>query len=211
VGKLGVRTSNTGADLRGSVTSSLGWTALSASNYYYSVEIFSSDQREGGGGELQDWIPIIVAAIAATAALIGYFVNSSISRRSELIRHYADALAEVEKYRQLPFTFHRLHDSTRETRKELAKMMGENQAALAFYRRSLQLGSPAVGMAYARLVDKIREKNSIYREEALSSPPVCNDIDIEIGRPYNYDVKDELDECVTLMRRELRLFKWSRK
>ena len=156
---------------------------------------------------MKDWIPIIVAAIAATAALIGYFVNSAISRRSELTRHYADALAEVEKYRQLPFTFHRRHDSTSQTRAELAKMIGDNQAALAFYRRSLQLGSPAVGMAYARLVDKIREKNSTYRKEALSSPPVSSDIDIEIGRPYSFDIKDELDECIRLMRRELKLFK----
>lgn len=160
---------------------------------------------------MQAWIPIIVAAIAAAAALIGYFVNSSISRRSELIRHYADALAEVEKYRQLPLTFHRFHDSTRETRKELARTMGENQTALAFYRRSLQLSSPAVGMAYARLVDKIREKNSTFRREALSSPPTSNDIDIEVGRPYNHDVKDELDECVNLMRRNLRFLKWPTK
>jgi CDP-diglyceride synthetase len=33
---------------------------------------------------LQGWISIIVAAIAAAAALIGYFVNSAINRRSEL-------------------------------------------------------------------------------------------------------------------------------
>lgn len=111
----------------------------------------------------------------------------------------------------MPFTFHRLHDAESGTRKELANMMGENQAALAFYRRSLQLSSPAVGMAYARLVDKIREKNSNFRKEALSSPPIRNDIDIEIGTPYKYDVKYELDECVELMRRELKLFKWPKR
>ena len=157
---------------------------------------------------MKDWIPVIVAAIAAVAALTGYLVNGAISRRSELTRHYADALAEFEKYRQLPFTFHRRHDSTSQTRAELANMMGENQAALAFYRRSLQLGSPSVGLAYARLVDKIREKNSAYRMQALSSPSVQHDVDIEIGRRYTYDIKDELDECVKLMRRELKLFKW---
>lgn len=160
---------------------------------------------------MKDWIPIIVAVIAAAVALIGYLVNGAINRRSELTRHYAAALAEVEKYRQLPFTFHRRHDSTSETRAELANMMGENQAALAFYRRSLQLGSPAVGLAYARLVDKIREKNSIFRMQALSSRPVRHDIDIEIGRRYTYDIKDELDECVKLMRRELKLFKWPKR
>jgi hypothetical protein len=85
-------------------------------------------------------------------------INGSINRRFELNRHFSDALVEVERYRQLPFTFHRRHDSTSQTRAELANMIGENQAAIAFYRRSLQLGSPAVGLAYGRLVDKIREK-----------------------------------------------------
>jgi hypothetical protein len=83
---------------------------LSAPKYFYRRQI-RLDQREGRGRELPGWISIIVAAIAAAAALIGYFANSAINRRSELIRHYVDALAAVEKYRQLPFTFHRLHES----------------------------------------------------------------------------------------------------
>jgi hypothetical protein len=157
---------------------------------------------------MQDWISIIVASVAAVAVVVGYLVNGAIGRRTEMTRHYADALAEVEKYRQLPFTFHRRHDSTRETRTELANMIGENQASISFYRRSLQLGSPTVGLAYGRVVDKIREKNRTFRRQALLSPPVSNDIDIEIGTPYKFDIEDELDECVRLMRRELKLFRW---
>jgi hypothetical protein len=42
--------------------------------------------------------------------------------------------------------------------------------------------------------------------QALSSRPVRHDIDIEIGRPYIYNVKDEPDECAKLIRRELKLF-----
>jgi len=87
-------------------------------------------------------------------------------------------------------------------------MMSENQAAISFYRRSLQLGSPTVGVAYGRVVDKIREKNSTFRKQALSCPPISNDIDIEIGTPCKFDIEDELDECVRLMRRELKLFRW---
>jgi hypothetical protein len=86
-------------------------------------------------------------------------------------------------------------------------MMGDNQAALAFYRRSLRLGSPAAGIAYGGLIDKARQHNSTYRRTALSAPPVTKDTDIEVGTPYFFDVREELALCVGAMRRELRFWK----
>jgi hypothetical protein len=86
-------------------------------------------------------------------------------------------------------------------------MLGEIQVTLSFYRRWLELDSPAVGAAYNRLVDKVREKNSTFRKEALSFPPAANDLDIEIGSPYKFDSRNELNECVVLMRRQLKLLK----
>jgi hypothetical protein len=157
---------------------------------------------------MKDWVPLIVAVIAAGTALTGYLVNSALSRRLERARHYADALTAVEKYKQVPFTYKRRHNGTEETRAELANMLGDIQVTLAFYRRWLELDSPAVGVAYNRLVDKVRLKNREFREDALSSPPVKNDIDIEIGTPYKSDSRAELDECIVFMRQELRLFKW---
>ena len=161
---------------------------------------------------MKNWIPLIVAVIAATTAFIGYLVNSAVGRRLERARYYADALTAVEKYRQLPFTFKRRHDSTKETRAELASMLGDVQVTLAFYRRWLELDSPAVGTAYNRLIDKIRDKNSEFRKLALSSPIAENDADIEIDRnnPYKFEDRAELNECVALMRRELRFLKWPR-
>lgn len=50
------------------------------------------------GEGLKDWIPLIVAIIAAATALTGYLVNSAVSRQSEKARYYADALSAVEKY-----------------------------------------------------------------------------------------------------------------
>jgi hypothetical protein len=157
---------------------------------------------------LKNWIPLIVAVIAAATALTGYLVNGAISRRLERARYYADALTAVEKYRQVPFTYKRRHNGTPETRAELANMLGDVQVTLAFYRRWLELDSPAVGAAYNRLVDKVRLKNREFRKDALSSPPVKDDVDIEIGTPYKFDSRPEQDECTLLMRRELKLFKW---
>lgn len=159
---------------------------------------------------MKDWIPLIVAVVAAATALTGYLVNSALSRRLERARYYADALTAVEKYRQLPYTFKRRHDSTNETRAELATMLGDVQVTLAFYRRWLALDSPEVGEAYNRLVNKLREKNSEFRKNALASPIAKSDADIEIDRndPYKHDSRSELDACVALMRQELRILKW---
>jgi hypothetical protein len=161
---------------------------------------------------MKDWIPLIVAAIAALTALTGYLVNSALSRRLERTRYYADALTAVEKYRQLPYTFKRRHDSTGETRAELATLLADTQVTLAFHRRWLALDSQAVGQSYNRLIDKLKEKNSDFRRDALSSPAAENDPDIEIDRndPYRHDTSAEMNECIAIMKQELKLLKWPR-
>jgi hypothetical protein len=157
---------------------------------------------------LQEWVPVIVAVIAAAAALTGYFLNSAISRREQKARYFAEALSAVERYRQLPYTIRRRHDSTSKTRAELAELIGEEQVNLTFYRRWLALDSPAVVGAYDGLISKIREKNSIYRQEASSAAPIQDDS--ELGQKIFYEFNDsaEREACLELMRRELKLFRW---
>ena len=156
---------------------------------------------------MNNWIPLIVAVIAAATALAGYLLNSTINRRTEKARYYAEALNAVEKYGALPYIFKRRHDSSKETRADLADIVTDVQATLRFYQGWLQLDSAAVGAAYNCLVDKMREKNREYRKEALSSPPAKEDKDIEIA-PYDFNTKAEQDHCIALMRQELKLFKW---
>jgi hypothetical protein len=163
--------------------------------------------RNVRGYELNNWIPIFVATIAAATAAAGYLLNNTINRRVEKMRYYAEALNAVEKYGALPYIFKRRHDGSKETRAELADTMTEVQAALRFYQGWLKLDSPTVGDAYSRLVEKMREKNSDYRKEALIAPPAQQDKDIEI-EPYDYDKEVEQDLCIAAMRQELKLLKW---
>jgi hypothetical protein len=155
---------------------------------------------------MNDWIPLIVAVIAAATAVSGYLLNNSINRRIEKARYYAEALNAVEKYGALPYIFKRRHDSSIETRAELARVLTDIQAALRFYQGWLELDSPTVGAAYNSLVAKMRQKSSDYRKEALSSPPTKEDKDIEIT-PYDYNARAEQDHCIAVMRQELRFFK----
>src|SRR5262249_12511453 len=97
--------------------------------------------------------------------------------------------------------------SSKETRAELANMLTDVQATLTFYQGWMELDSPTVGTAYNSLINKIRERNREYRREALSSPPAREDKDIEIT-PYDFNHEVEQDHCITVMRKELKLFKW---
>lgn len=156
---------------------------------------------------MNNLIPVIVATIATATALFGYLLNSTINRRVEKLRYYAEALNAVERYGALPYVFRRRHDGSKETRAELADELTKAQATLRFYQRWLELDSPLVGDAFNRLVNKMRERNGEFRREALSAPPVKEDSDIEIS-PYIYDSLAEHDYCTAVMRQELEILRW---
>jgi hypothetical protein len=107
-------------------------------------------------------IPLVVGVIAAVTAFLGYLINAAAGRRSERARRYADALNAVEKYKQLPFTFARLHDGTAESRAKLAEMLGDTQTTLSFNRRWLTSESPELGEAYDKLVDESERKIAFF-------------------------------------------------
>jgi len=154
---------------------------------------------------VKDYIPLLVAVVAAMTALVGYLLNSASSRRIERMRRYAEALDAVERYHQLPYTFRRRHNETAEIRDEMARMIADVQVTLAFHRRWLRLEAEDLGVAYNALVDKIQLKNKDYRKDALATPPANRDVDIEISPGYRYEDHDERDECLRLMRKHLRL------
>lgn len=156
---------------------------------------------------VKDYVPLLVGVVAALTAVVGYLLNSAAGRRLERMRRYADALDAVERYQQLPYTFHRRHNETAEVRDELATMLADVQVALAFHRRWLRMDSDELGDAYDALVDKVQVKNSTYRKQALSSPPAKSDVEIEISPGYRHDQGAERAECLRLMRRRLRLLR----
>ena len=94
---------------------------------------------------------------------------------------------------------------TPETRAQLAKMIGEAQESLSFHSRWLELGSPDVGPAYKALVDKVREKNSIYRQQALDAPPPTTDGDLgKFRNAFLTDSDKQDNECLIAMQNELK-------
>jgi hypothetical protein len=154
---------------------------------------------------VKDYIPLLVAVVAAMTALVGYLLNGAAGRRTERMRRYADALDAVERYQQLPYTFRRRHNETAEIRDELARMLADVQVTLSFHRRWLRMDAAELGEAYGALVDKIKLTNKALRTEALAAPPAGRDVEIEISPGHNYNQADERDECLRRMQKYLRL------
>ncbi len=156
---------------------------------------------------MTNYVPLLVAVLAALTALTGYILNGAAGRRLERMRRYADALDAVERYQQLPYTYRRRHNETPEIRDELARMLADVQVALAFHRRWLRMDADELGDAYDALVDKVQLKNSTYRKDALSAPPARSDVEMEISPGYRFDQHAERAECLRLMRKHLRLLR----
>jgi len=154
---------------------------------------------------VKDYVPLLVATVAAMTALVGYLLNSAAGRRTERMRRYADALDAVERYQQLPYTFRRRHNETAEIRDELARMLADVQVTLAFHRRWLRMDAAELGEAYDALVDKIQLTNKAFRKEALAAPPAGKDVEIEISPGHQYNQAIERDECIRRMQKYLRL------
>jgi hypothetical protein len=69
---------------------------------------------------MNDWVPLTAASIAAVVAVVGYIANGSINRLGERRKAYAQALADLEKLKQLPYDIRRRPDSSSESRSRIA-------------------------------------------------------------------------------------------
>jgi hypothetical protein len=151
-----------------------------------------------------NWPPVLAAAVAAAAALIGYWLTYVSKRSESKAETYAKALAAVEAYKQLPYRICRRGASTPEVRGSLGQTIGDVQQDLAFYRRFLSLDSEAVELAYDALIDKVYARGRDFRAEAWRMPPAPADKDMDFSAAFDYDDSVERRACLLAMRKELR-------
>jgi hypothetical protein len=150
------------------------------------------------------WPPVLAAAVAAAAALVGYWLTYVSKQRASKTEIYAKALATVEAYKQLPYRIRRRAESSSAVRRELGKAISDVQQDIAFYRRFLRLDSVAVGIAFDDLVDKVYEHGSEFRAQAWKVPPAAADEEMDFETAFDYEDDDEQRQCLLAMRKELR-------
>lgn len=157
-------------------------------------------------GAMKDWVPIIVAVVAAAAATFGYLFNSLIGRLSDRRVAYAKALQTAQRFNKLPHTFYRRTDDGLETLDRLAQLLADIQVELAFHRRWLDLDDAEVGTAFNHYIDKLDSTNSDNRRKALAHAPATTASDIEVpDNEFPFAARDARTTCINVMRRKLLL------
>ena len=151
------------------------------------------------------WIPLLTAAIAGLIALIGYSLTQFANRREHKSKSYAEALAAIRQYQELPYLIRRRSESSSAARSELAQLISEVMAKLGFHQAWLQMDSDTTSTAYHDLVTRTRRIGRIHLKAAWEGNVIERDADM-IGTQAPFDWKDitpELDLCVRAMRLEL--------
>ena len=99
------------------------------------------------------WIsgPVISAVITGLVALVVLVVNQYQTRQDARRKDFAEALAAVERYAELPYRVLRRQGSTPEVRGRIAEFIHEVQHDLMFHRNWMRIQSPRVADVYDSL------------------------------------------------------------
>jgi hypothetical protein len=109
---------------------------------------------------------VIAAIIAASVATFGYVITARAKLLEDRRKTYAEALAAVHAYQELPHRIRRRPDSSPMTLDAMGTVISDIQRDLDFYKSLLYLDSPEVGDMYNALVQTSRDQGRKYRDEA---------------------------------------------
>lgn len=168
-------------------------------------------EPDGLGGA--DLITLAGIFVAALVALAGYLLTQAWNRRERWARSFADALAAVEDFLELPYRVRRRPaQDDGATRFAIASEISDVQARLKFHSTWLQLQNPTVASAYDALVRAAREEAAPQRNDAWRLPPIFTDGEVPMLTSYEHPRTDAARVvCVEAMRDELRLRYWFRR
>ena len=125
--------------------------------------------------------PVIAAIIAGFVALVVLSVNQYQARQDARRKDFAEALAAVERYAELPYRIRRRHDSTPEVRGRIAEFIHEVQRDILFHKSWMRIQAPRVADVYDSLLQTTREEAGSAMSEAWSTTPIARDEDMPFG------------------------------
>jgi hypothetical protein len=160
---------------------------------------------------------VIAATITAVIALVGVLVtvaaNQYLARQDRLRKDFAEALAAVERYGEMPYRVHRRQGSTPETRERLSETIHEIQQDLLFHQSWVRIQSPQVAKVYDSLLQAMREEAGAAMTRAWNTAPITRDEDMPLGVGLSFpQMGQERIKYIEAVRYELELppFQWLR-
>lgn len=148
-------------------------------------------------------VALIVPFIAMLGGILIWALNHRAARRERRARAFADALAAIEDYAEMPYRIRRRVDAP-EARQELANQISTIQAHLAFHQAWLQLEAPAAAPSYDKLIRVAKAQAGTQMSEAWRQQPITTDSQMNLSNAYPRDQIDEARaHCLSAMRSPL--------
>jgi hypothetical protein len=150
---------------------------------------------------------LLAGAVAVVGALVSvaltYGLNQRAARRERQTKLFAEALAAIEDYAELPYRIRR-RPRTSEGRHELTKQVSQIQSQIAFHQAWLSLEAPSVASSYNNLVRAARTQAGKQMAQAWLKPAITKDAQVNLGVAYPRDeINAARGQCVEAMRQAL--------
>ena len=145
---------------------------------------------------------LTLAGAVITAAL-SYGLNQRAARRERQTREFAEALAVIEDYAELPYRIRR-RSGTPQSRYELTEQISQIQSRLAFHQAWLRMEASGVAQAYGQLVQTTKARAGAQMREAWMEPVLAEDAQVSLGKAYERnDIDGSREACIEAMREAL--------
>lgn len=147
---------------------------------------------------------IITAVFALAGVLVTVAVNQHLARQDRLRKDFAEALAAVERYAELPYRVRRRQGAGPETRERISDVTHGVQQDLLFYQSWVRIQAPRVADAYDALVGAMRREAGRAMSEAWRTGAITADEDMPLGDGYDFpEMRQRRAEYVGAVRRQL--------
>lgn len=135
--------------------------------------------------------PIIAAILTGVAALVGVAWTQYRARQDARRKDFAEALAAMERYAELPYRIRRRQGSTPEVRGRMAEFIHEVQQDLLFHKSWMRIQAPRVADVYESLLRATREEAGSAMTEAWNTAPISRDEDMPLRVGLNFPQMEE--------------------
>ena len=140
---------------------------------------------EAVGRKVRKRVPVSAAVVASVLALAGVLAtvaaNQYLARQDRLRKDFAEALAAVERYAELPYRVLRRQTSDAETRERLSDAIHEVQQDLLFHRSWVRVQDAHAADTYDALVGAARREAGQAMTRAWGTDPIASDEGMPLG------------------------------
>ena len=142
-------------------------------------------------------VPVITVVGAVIGVVVAYALNQRSGRRERQARAFAEALAVIEDYANMPY---RIRRRQLEARHEISVELDKIQSRLAFQHAWLQIEAPEVAVAYDFLIRAARSEAGEQMKKAWTQPAPSLDEEMSLGGAYpRAEIDAARSACITAM------------